>query len=154
MNRPLELLHENITNVVKVLEVYENDLAGFEDHLRLKGKQLVVANNEQPGWLVFYDSRRAELKSALDYVEAQVHRTRGKLWKDYTENYSRELQSKDKEQYINHEPSYLSVYELYLELKDMYDQYVSVVDAFKARGYSLNNITRLVTSEASDYFIN
>jgi hypothetical protein len=153
MHRPLELLHENVTNVVKIIEVYEQDIDDFKEHLRLKGKNIVVANNEQPSWLVFYDSRRSELKSSLDYMEVHVQKVRGKLWKDYTENYSRDLQAKDKEQYINHEPSFLNAYELYLELKDLYDRYVAIVDAFKARGYALNNITRLVTSETSDYMI-
>jgi hypothetical protein len=153
MQRPLELLHENVTNIVRILDVYEQYLDNYKDHLRLQGKNLVVANNEQPGWLVYYDSRRSELKSALEYMEVQVQKVRGKLWKDYTENYSRELQAKDKEQYINHEPTYLDTYELYLELKDLYEQYVSVVDAFKARGYALNNITRIVSSDMADYMI-
>lgn len=153
MERPLELLHKNVTNVVKIIEIYEKSIEDFEDRLRLKGKNIVVANNEQPSWLVYYDARRSELKSALDYMESHVQKVRGKLWKDYTENYSRDLQAKDKEQYINNEPSFLNAYELYLELKDLYDRYVAIVDAFKARGYALNNITRLVTSETSDYMI-
>lgn len=153
MDRPLELLHENVTNVVKILEVYETELNEYKEHLRLKSKNIIVAINEQPSWLVYYDSRRAELKTVLDYMEAQVQKARGKLWKDYTENYSRDLQAKDKEQYINNEPAFLNVYELYLELKDLYDRYVAVVDAFRARGFALNNITRLVSSDMADYII-
>jgi hypothetical protein len=153
MKRPLELLHENVTNVIAIIEVYESQLDGFEDHLRLQGKDLVIALHEQPSWLVYYDAKRAELKTALDYMDLSVQRVRGKLWKDYTENYSRDIQSKDKEQYINHEPTFIVAYELYLELKDLYDRYVSVVEAFKARGFALNNITRIVVASTTDYTI-
>lgn len=153
MDRPLELLHQNVANVVKIIEVFEDDLKDYKEHLRLKGKNLVVANNEQPSWLVYYDARRTKLKASLDFMEAHVQSVRGKLWKDYTENYSRDLQTKDKEQYINNEPNFLNAYELYLELKELYDRYVAIVDAFKARGYALNNITRLVSSEMTDYII-
>jgi len=153
MDRPLELLHDNITNVIKIIEVYEQDLADFKDKLRLHGKNIVTANNEQPSWMAFYDARRAELKTALEYMDMNLQKIRGKLWKDYTENYSRDLQAKDKEQYINNEPVYLNAYELYLELKDLHDRYVAVVEAFRSRGFALNNITRIITSDVADYMI-
>lgn len=153
MSKPLELLHENIQNILKIIPAYEQDLEGYQDNLRLKGKNIIVANNEQPSWLVYYDSRRAELKTALEYMELYVQKIRGKLWKEYTENYARDLQSKDKEQYINNEKAFLDAYELYLELKELHDRYVSVVEGFKNRGYALNNITRIITSEMGDYII-
>ena len=153
MDRPLDLLRDNLANIATIVEVYEQELDEFKEHLRLKGKNLVQANQEQPAWLVYYDVKRSELKIVVDFMESQVMKVKGKLWKDYTENYSRDLQTKDKEQYINNEPSYLTMLQLYLEAKELYDKYVAVVDSFKARGYALNNITRLVSSDSSEYMI-
>lgn len=153
MSKPLELLHENIENILKIIPAYEQDLEGYEENLHLKGKNIIVANAEQPSWFVYYDTRRAELKNALEYMELYVQKIRGKLWKEYTENYSRDLQAKDKEQYINNEKAFLDAYELYLELKDLYDKYVSVVEGFKNQGYVLTNISRIITSEMKDYII-
>ena len=153
MDRPIDLLRENLTNVSIIVEVYENDIEGFEDHLRLKNKNIIVANQEQPAWLVYYDARSKELKSAVDFMEVHVQKVRGKLWRDYTEHYSRDLQVKDKDQFINNEPAYLNAYEIYLIVKELYERYLSVVDAFKARAYALTNLTRLVTSQVNYYTI-
>ena len=153
MERAIDLIREDLANIEKVVSIYEQDLAGFEDHLRLSGKNIIKANEEQPSWLSFYDSHRVELKSITEYMDLQVQKTRGKLWRDYTENYSRDLQTKDKEQYINHEPTFIFMYQLYLEVKELYEKYVSVVESFKARGFILNNLTRLISTETVDYII-
>lgn len=153
MNRPIDLLREDLANIGKIIELYEQGLDEFKDHLRLQGKNIITASQEQPSWLSYYDSQRAELKMVTDYMDSQVQRVRGKLWKDYTENYSRDLQTKDKEQYINNEPAYLSMLLLHLEVKELYDKYVSIVESFKARGFALNNISRLISADAVDYII-
>lgn len=136
-----------------VLLRYESELEGFEANLTMKGKTLQGANVEQATWLAYYDQRRTELYTLMKYMERECDRVRGKLWKDYTENHSRDLGSRDKDQYINNEPGYLTKHEMYLEVQELHNKYEAVVEAFKARGYALNNIVKLRTSSVENDII-
>jgi hypothetical protein len=143
-------LGEKFKNMPTVLAEYETAIEDYEDNLAIKGKTLEVANRENPGWQAYYDERRIELKTLVDYMEAQVQRTRGRLFKTYTEAHSRELTDRAKDKYIDNEDAYLTTYEIYLEVKELYNKYQAVVDAFTSRGYALNNITKIRVAALDD----
>jgi hypothetical protein len=96
--------------------------------------------------MYFYDQKRIELHILKKHMEKEVARVRGKLWKDYTEVHTRELTARDKDNYINQEKAFLNKDELMLIVQELHDKYGALVDAFKSRGYSLNNIVKLRTS--------
>ena len=116
-------------------------------------KNLEHANREQPAWQSYYDQRRIELYALVKYYEGQINRVRGKLYKSYTETYSRELTDRAKDKYIDNEKSYLDMLEVYLEVKELYDRYDAVVEAFKSRGYALNNITKIRVASLEDVVV-
>lgn len=138
---PLYLITTDINNLPKILDHYETELKGFKANLELEGKTLELANREQPSWLSFYDQRRLELKSVVKFMEDEVEKTKGQLWKNYTEKYSVALTPRDKDRYICKDSAYLEMRELYLEINELYGKYESIVKAFEARGYALKNIT-------------
>jgi len=140
-------------NLKTILDRYDAALEDVEENLIIKGKKLEHANREHPGWQSYYDERRIELHTLVKYFEAQVNKVRGKLFKDYTETYSRELTDRGKDKYIDKEESYLNIYEVYLEVKETHDQFVRVVDAFKSRGFALNNITKIRVAAMEDAVI-
>ena len=80
----------------------------------------------------------------------QTNKVRGKLFRDYTENYSRVLADRAIDKYIDKEDAYLAAYGLYLEVKEIHDQYVRVVEAFRSRGFALNNITKIRVAAMED----
>lgn len=149
----LELLKQDLNNIPIIVEKYTEEYQRFKDELKLKGRSLQKANTEQPGLLSFYDEKRIELRSIVTYLEIQRDREYGKLWAQYTENYSRDLSVKDKEHYIKYETSYVTLRKLILEVDEIYQLFESAVESFKARGYALNNLTRLVAAEAQDYLL-
>lgn len=136
-------LKERFKNLPKILAEYEAELNNAEQDLEIKGKTLERANRENPSLYSYYDQRRMELKTLVDYMDNQVQRSRGRLFKTFTENNNRELSDRAKDKYIDGEQAYLDMYEIYLEVKDLYQQYDSVVEAFKLRGYALKNITEI-----------
>lgn len=140
-------LKERFKNLPKILAEYEAELNNAEQDLEIKGKTLERANRENPSLYSYYDQRRMELKTLVDYMDNQVQRSRGRLFKTFTENNNRELSDRAKDKYIDGEPAYLDMYEIYLEVKDLYQQYDSVVEAFKLRGYALKNITQIRVSQ-------
>lgn len=141
---------DDLKNVASLLFKYEDALVGYEQNLAIKGKNLEKANVENPSWMAYYDQRRIELHSLVKFVEMKLDQTKGKLWKMYTENYSRELAARDKDQYIAREAEYLKVYQVLITVEELQKKYSSVVDAFQNRGYALRNITSLRVSSMED----
>lgn len=137
-------------NLPQILERFESELSEAKIHLQIEGKNLERANREQPSWLSYYDERRIELHSLVKFYEQKLESVKGKLWRHYTENYSRELGHKDKEMYIQTDKEYLTQYNIFLEVQELYKQYEAVTNAFIARGYSLKNITDIRVHSLQD----
>lgn len=141
---------DDLSNIPKILDLYDQALDGHEENLRIKGKNLEQANVENPSWLAYYDQRKIELNSLARFIDMKLEQEKGKLWKAYTENYSRELSARDKDQYISKDASYLKVYQILIIIEELLKKYSSVVDAFQNRGYALRNITSLRVSSMED----
>lgn len=133
-------------NLQMIIDQYEEDLEDAEKNLSIKGKTLEGANVEHASWMSFYDQKRVELSTLMKHLEKDVERIRGKLWQQYTEKMSRELNTRDKENYINNEPAYLNKKEQFFMVSEIHGKYAALVDAFKSRGFALNNIVKLRTS--------
>lgn len=143
-------LGKQLEKIPEVLEEYEIALEGVEDIIEIKGKKLEHANRENAPWQHYYDQKKLELKSIVDWLEARVNSTRGRLFKNLTEGAPRDLSDRAKDKYIDNEKAYLDMYELYLEAKELYSKYSATVDAFTARGYALNNITKIRVASLED----
>ena len=141
---------DDLSNIPDILDKFEMALNGHEENLKIKGKNLEKANVENTSWLAYYDQRKIELNSLARFIEMKLEQEKGKLWKAYTENYSRELSSRDKDQYISKDASYLKVYQVLIIIEELLKKYSSVVDAFQNRGYALRNITSLRVSSMED----
>lgn len=149
MSRIPDLGKANV-NLPNILAEYEADIGGAKALIEIKGKTLERANMENPSWLYYYDQKRIELNTLMKFFENEVTRVRGKLFKNYKENHSIELSEREIQRYIDSEQAYLSMFEMFLEVKELYDQYQSIVDAFKARAYALNNMTKIRVASLED----
>lgn len=152
MSRILDL-GKKFEKLPDVLAEYDAPLDEAQRLLDLEGKTLEAANRENPSWQVYYDNKRIELKTLVDYLEARVAATRGRLFKSYTEAHQRDMSDRAKDKYIDNEEAFLEMNEIYLEVREMYNRYQSVVDGFTARGYALNNITRARVADVHDHMI-
>lgn len=135
-------LGENFKNFNKIFNKYAEIIINYENNLDIKGKLLEHANREQASWLAYYDERRIELKTYVEFFELEIQKTKVQLLKGM-EVYPRELSDRMKEKYVEGEQAYMDIYEKYLEVKEIYGKFDSIVNAFVQRGYSLRNITNL-----------
>lgn len=140
MTRIADLGKQN-ANLPDMIMAYvdELDLAG--DRLKIKGKSLEVAQQEQCAWPIFYEVRKAELKILVKHFNAEVSRVRGNLSRRFNENYSRQLGERMINSYIDAEDEYLKMNQLLLEVDELYEQYGAVCDAFTKRGFALRDLT-------------
>jgi len=153
LNNNLQILEDNLANLPTILAEYETELNKAESLLEIKGRTLERANVEQSSWQYFYDVRKRELGSILKYLNMRVEKTRAKLFRSYVETHNRELSDRTIDKYVNNEEAYLSMYQLYLEVSELYEKYDAVVEAFRSRGYALNNITKIRVASLEDVTI-
>lgn len=145
-------LGEKYKNFNKVFGKYAEIIIDYEQDLAIEGKQLELANREQPIRMAYYDERRIELKVYVEFFEMEILKVKSKLMKGM-ESYPRELSDRMKEKYIEGEEAYLNVYEKYLEVKELYGKFDSIVNAFTQRGFALRNITNARVASVHDSII-
>lgn len=143
----LSKLGKNNENLSRILQEYEQDLSNAKEFLTIEHKTLEQANKENATWHYFFASKKAELQTLVKYFEAEVESIRGKLFKTLTKTNQRDLSDRAKDKFIDSEDAYLAINELYLEVKEVHDKYSALIDAFVARGYALNNITKARVAE-------
>lgn len=136
----IDALKKDFSRLPDVLEEYDEYLEKARVMLPIAGKTLDTAQKEQCGGYAFFDERRAELKTLVKFMTAQVDKVRGELTRKYMSG-SRDMGERIIAKYIDSEPSYLSMYELLLEVEEVYDKYNAVVEAFTKRGYALKDLT-------------
>lgn len=151
----IDRLGKDYRNLPDILFEYENELKEdvIKVRLPIKGKNLEEANAEHAGWQYYYEARKADLRVLVKYFEARTSAARGKLFKSFTESYNRELSDRQKDKYIDNDPKYLAQYEVYLQIKEVYDRYEAICNAFLSRGYALNNITKIRVASLEDVII-
>ncbi len=132
-------------NLFPMLDEYKTHLHNVSNILELENKPLGLANREQISWLYFYDEKLKDLKTMLSYIESDIKVIYGKLYKDIKENNAYDLKSAEISLYIETKKEYRTFKIIEVEIKDLYEKYKSIVDAFSARGYILNNLTKLHT---------
>lgn len=140
MSKIAELGAEN-ANLPNLVIQYEADLEAAPANLKISGKTLEIALREQGTWPVYYSQRRSELKTLMKHLDAKVSAVRGTIARRYVENYSRSLGERVMNTYIDAEPEYLAIYQLYLEIAELHDKYSDVCEAFTIRGFALRDLT-------------
>lgn len=132
------------------LESYHNDYDEAEARVALKGKTLAIAAKEQAAWTLYYKSRKAELDKLCKRLYGRVEATRGVLYKQYTENYSRELSDRAKDKYIDGDEDFIKINELYLEVREIYEKISAVVETFEVRGFAIRDLTTATVHSIQD----
>lgn len=151
----LDKISQDISLLPDIIEEYENliDEEEVAKKLQIRGKALETANTEQASWQFYFETRKAEIHSIVKWLEGKLAAVRGKYFKTYTEHYSRELSDRQKDKYIDNEKDVLDQLEVYLQVKELYEKYEAVCNAFKSRGFALRNITEIRIRSLEDTII-
>jgi hypothetical protein len=149
----IDVVKKDIKNIDKVILVYKEDLLAADELMILKDKRIDVANAEQSGWANYYHDKEVEIKHIQEYMQMKLQEVHGMLWTKYTEKMNIILSSKDKEEYIKHDPLYLNILEEVLKVNELHNQFLRVNKSFEQRGYVLNNLTRLIIASNNDWLI-
>jgi hypothetical protein len=143
----------DFSNLVTILDEYDEILTLAEGDLTLVGKTLHDANRDQPIHVRYYSSKLVEIKSLQKHIDARANVIRGTLWGKFKENHSISLGTRDIDQYIAKEPSYSDVMEIIVLVSETVQQFEVLVEAFKSRGFALRNITNARIAEVQEFIL-
>lgn len=79
----IDALKKDFSILPDILAEYDDALEKARVMLPIAGKTLDVAQKEQCGGYAFFDERRAELKTLVKFMNAQVEKVRGELTRKY-----------------------------------------------------------------------
>ena len=136
-------LGEGYVKLPDILDQFKTELEPAKEQLESNGKLLETCLSKNSALMHYYDERRIRLHSLVKYFRMEVDRVRGEKYIQYNENYSRSITIQMMTKYIDSEPDYLNVYQILIEIEEVYEEFVSVVDTFKQRHYELTNMAKL-----------
>lgn len=155
MNITDQLVHlrKDLTNLNQILANVKEYIGNYENDVTLKGKTLRTANVEQPSLFGYYDEIRVHLQSLSDYIELKVVARHAAVLRYISENASQDYGERMKEKLVNEDVEYANIKLMKLETDEVLEMIKSICEQFKQRGYSLKNISNLVSSKSEDEFI-
>lgn len=136
----------------KIVEI-EKKIENWRDDVSLDGKNLQSAVVEQPSLLAYYDQVAVEAGYYVDLMEMMVKKVRAERIKFIRDNFARDYTDSAIQKAVDGDPQYVKVYEIYIEVKEVYDKCKSLVEAFKQRSYSLNNLVKIHENELENITI-
>lgn len=140
----MKLSIDELRALVKgIKDKYSNDLVRFKTELQIKGKSLGEANRDQPSLLAYYEEKRIEIDSIRRKVKLLLDEKRGKKWEYYTESFDRDINARDKDNYIKADEEMVKITQIYDDIDILHNKFYMIVEAFKQRGFSLKNITEI-----------
>lgn len=131
------------------LEHFEKEAAEAKGLLSMSGK-LETISQKLP---VEMDRRFTQLQilnATLEFFEKQLEKTRSLFYRKYLERYDRALTSRDVEKYVDGEDEVISLALIINEISLMRNIFISVTKAIDAKGFQINNITKLRTAGLED----
>lgn len=149
----LDIIKKDLNKLDSIIKIYREELKSADDVIELRNKRIDIANAEQSGWANYYHEKEIEVKHIKDYIYMKTQEVHGTLWQKYTEKMNIALANKDKEEYIKSDPIYLNILEQYLKIQELHDHFIRLNDSFDTRGYALNNLTKLVIAQNSEWVI-
>lgn len=141
---------KDFKNLVSILDRYDEKLKDWKTHLKIDGKNIESANIEQASWLAYYDEIKIELKTLVDFMDMKIKEIRGKVTNMILNKSSEIHNEKTRERLIDCDPDYIKMYQISLEVKEIYSLADSIVNQFIQRGYILTNLVRIRTSDIQD----
>lgn len=144
---------DGLPNLDAVLAKFEDDLNGWANNLDILGKNIEVANVEQPSWIAYYDQIAVKLENILDYCEALVKKVRAERMKYIKDSSSKDYTDTAIQRMVDADKEYLNIYMKFLIVKEIYEGAKSIVKSFEQRSYSLNNIVRIRENELENITI-
>lgn len=142
-----------IDKIPKILDNIHDRVKGWKDDIELNGKNIQSAIVEQASLIAFYDQISVEASYIVDYMEVLLKQTRAERIKFIKDNFAKDYTDTAINKVVEGDKEFVEVNMMLLEAKECYEKCKSIVDAFKQRGYCLNNLVKIYENELDNITI-
>jgi hypothetical protein len=143
-------IKDDLSNLDVVLSRYDAKLRYYDDKLEINLKTYAEANGEQAGLVAYYCQLSSELEIMAEDMKQRLAQARSRALKKIIRNATREYTDRTLHAMIEDDPDYVKHYKAMQEVKERHQKADDVASAFLARGYALNNFTRIRSAEFQD----
>ena len=146
----LTLAEDRLEEIIPLLDRYEQKINAAESIFQIEGRRLEEVARTLPHHQSSYDQSYQEMKAVEEWLNNIKEKRVGKLWKKYTEGYSRQLTTRDIQAYIGSEKEIVELNEIMVEVTLLKNHLSSIVEALKQLGWMVGHMTKLRVSEMQD----
>ena len=125
------------------LALYSQLIDNAEPLFNLDNESLEGKCKEHAKNLMFYDLMLQECRTVEETIRTKIDEIESALYRKLNETSQRALGTRDIQQYIKSDPQFVAAQEIMLEVVHVKRQLEAIVEALKAMGWSINNITKL-----------
>lgn len=142
-------VREDIGNVVSALAYYEVELDQARLETSLRGN-LERNSRDMPGIIEHRFNQLQEIESLLEFLNIELHKTRGHHFRKYLEKYQRQLSSRDAEKFADGEPDVVDMQHIINEVALIRNKFIGVTKALESKQFQINNIVKLRAAGLDD----
>lgn len=140
-------IKDDLSNFDTVLDTYDAIIDGYEKDLGIDGRTYMQANVQQAAYIGYYVQIGKELDVMLLDMELRVKVQRAKAFKRVQQQSAQTHTEKSMNMMIDGDPHVISHTKAALEVKERAMKMDAIVEAFKQRGFSLNNLLKMRQGE-------
>jgi hypothetical protein len=129
---------------------YENKLKGWEDTLKIDGKNIANALIEQDSWAAYYDQIRVDLDTLLTYFDIKLDEREEEIYTSIKQQSGYNHSETAIKRLISGNKKYIELRRLRLEISELRERADVVGKQFRQRSYTLNNYLKMIELEAQD----
>lgn len=137
------LVKNDLSNLDEVLADYDACMRGYTKNLKVDMKTFAKASSEQAGWLAHYSEIHDELVVIFKDMETRVKVAKAAVFTKLGKNSSQRFTEKELTRKEDEDTTVNLTIKALREIEERKAKAETIVGAFTARGYTLNNMTRI-----------
>lgn len=140
---------QDISNVSNAIIFFNKEIKEAQKEVSLTGN-LERASASMPGLIVFRFNQLQELEAILEFLNIAYRKERAKTIRKFMEHYNRLLTSREAEKWVDGEDSVVLLAQLVNDVALVRNKFLGILKGLEAKGFQINNITKLKVAGIED----
>lgn len=150
MSITLQLDESKLDEIIPVLDKYQDQIEAAAPIFNIEGRRLEEVARTLAHYQASYDQSLHDIKAVEEWINVIKEKKVGKLWKKYTEGYSRQLTAKDIQAYIGADQEIVDINQIQIEVVRIKGHLAAIVESIKQLGWMVGHMTKLRVAELQD----
>ena len=142
-------LEDDMSNLDDIMAEYKLIHKATVCLVDLENQNVQEALVTHPFEFQFFATCTANLRAFMEYFDHIITNKRSRKYAEIKHNSSRDMNHAAINQLIDSNEDIFNMTALHLRVKEVYDRFTSRLDAYKQRGYTLNNLIKAFESESA-----